>query len=53
MLKDIFMWAFLCTTAPFVCSRKTSPPDSIEDSISTHLLDEVVVDIDKVHQSRY
>ena len=43
----------LCTTAPLVCSQKTSTPDSIEYSISTHLLDEVVVDIDKVHQSRY
>ena len=37
------MWAFLCTTAPFVCSQETSTPDSIEYSISTHLLDEVVV----------
>lgn len=43
MLKNIFMWAFLCTTAPFVCSQETSTPDSIEYSISTHLLDEVVV----------
>ena len=37
------MWAFLCTTAPFVCSQETSTPDSIEYSISPHLLDEVVV----------
>ena len=43
MLKNIFTWAFLCTTAPFVCSQETSTPDSIEYSISTHLLNEVVV----------
>ena len=43
MLRNIFMWAFLCTTAAFVCSQEISTPDSIEYSIPTHLLDEVVV----------
>ena len=48
MLKNIFMCAFLCTTAPFVCSQETSTPDSIEYSISTHLLDEVVVKVSAI-----
>ena len=43
MLKNILTWAFLCITAPFVCSHEISIPDSIEDYISTHFLDEVVV----------
>ena len=43
MLKHLFMWAFLCATAPFVRSQNTSAPDSTDYSISPQLLDEVVV----------
>ncbi|MBD5321445.1 MAG: TonB-dependent receptor [Bacteroides sp.] len=37
------MWAFLCATAPFLCSQGIDATDSIEYSISPHLLEEVVV----------
>ena len=43
MLKHLLMWAFLCTTAPFVCSQEVSVPDSIGHSIPTHMLEEVIV----------
>ena len=42
------MWAFLCATAPFVCSQTTTPSnpiteDSIEYSLPPQLLDEITV----------
>lgn len=48
MLKQFFMWALICTTAPFVCAQKYNSVDSIdcdtiESSIQSRLLNEIVV----------
>ena len=37
------MWALICAAAPFVCAQETTTHDSIEFSISTQLLEEVVI----------
>ena len=43
MLRYLFMWALLCTTALFVCSQEISTPDSIDNSIPSHSLEELTV----------
>ena len=48
MLRQFLMWALICSTSPFVCSQNQTTTtstdcDSIEYSISTRLLEEIVV----------
>lgn len=48
MLRQFLMWALICSTSPLVCSQNQTTPtstgcDSIEYSISTRLLEEIVV----------